>query len=316
MKTGEKIQEKAVKEKVAEYFVASGYEVREEMRVKGSVPDIVAVKDDWIVMVEVKGSMGNLRAGIARAIDYRAGSHYSYLAVPSTRASEEVRKAVKSLGVGLIEVDDGISVTVKPERSDPLPSIKRRVLEKGKRKEEGVIPRGRSLLGKISKHRKVVNILLEYPRRPFTVRELSRLSGSPYATVWRLINDLYSGGVVHLSRIGGSLSCTLNVETPYLQEVKKIVEVEPSQHRIVAREFAMKIKNLSAVKRIVLFGSVARGEERPESDVDIAVIVGDKSVEGLRGTTTLPGFFWNSWRGTRYLLDTQTLERLLTERCS
>ncbi|HDL15289.1 MAG TPA: hypothetical protein ENH28_03925 [Euryarchaeota archaeon] len=279
MKTQQKTGEDAVERRVVEFLIDSGYEVRETLRVKGRYPDLVAVKGDRIVMVEVKGSMGDLRSGIARAIDYTSGSHLSYLAIPASRSTDKLRETAKSLGIGLMEVDDEVSVTIEPSGTAPLDSIRKRVLGKPRRGEKRRASSGRLILTKISRHRKVVKLLLEYPKRSFTIRELSRQAAAPYATVWRLINDLYSAGVVHLSRIGGSISCRLNTESPYLAEVEKILEIEASPHRLAANEFAEKSKNLPGIGRIIIFGSVARGEEKPESDVDIAVIVEDKRAE-------------------------------------
>ena len=119
-------------------------------------------------------------------------------------------------------------------------------------------------------------MLLKYPNRVFTIRELSILSRIPYSTVWRLIRDLYSIGVVHLGKIGSSSACRLNKETPFLREIEKIVEIEALPHRLAAKEFTEKVKKLHGVKKIILFGSIAKGEEKLESDVDIAVIVDDK----------------------------------------
>ncbi len=39
-----------------------------------------------------------------------------------------------------------------------------------------------------------------------------------------------------------------------------------------AVQFTKKVKNIVGIKQIVLFGSVARGEDRPASDVDLAII--------------------------------------------
>lgn len=280
MKTSQKINESVVEDRIKQFLIESGYELKGVVRVKGRYPDIVAVKDDKILMVEVKGSMGDIRAGIAQALNFCSGANFSYLAIPASRSSEKLRETAKNLGIGLMEVNDGVVITVLPEETEPLESIKKRVLRKPQKEKGEGAPSEWGILPKISKHRKVVRLLLKYPNRTFTIRELSRLADTPYATVWRLINDLYSAGVVHLSKIGGSLACKLNTKSPFLAEVEKILEIEPSPHRLAAGKFAERVKNIAGVERIILFGSVARSEERLESDVDIAVIVGDKGVEG------------------------------------
>lgn len=47
----------------------------------------------------------------------------------------------------------------------------------------------------------------------------------------------------------------------------------------LARDFAEKIKS-DDVKLIILYGSVARGQDTPESDIDILIV--SKNVDGLR----------------------------------
>ncbi|HEV8594240.1 MAG TPA: nucleotidyltransferase domain-containing protein [Thermoplasmata archaeon] len=52
-------------------------------------------------------------------------------------------------------------------------------------------------------------------------------------------------------------------------------------HRAVAEAFARRLKGTYAdrIDRIVLFGSVARGDHRPDSDVDLLIVTrGDRLV--------------------------------------
>lgn len=46
-----------------------------------------------------------------------------------------------------------------------------------------------------------------------------------------------------------------------------------------AFKFTEKIKNFKGILSIILFGSVARGEETPQSDIDLAVIYSERDVE-------------------------------------
>jgi predicted nucleotidyltransferase len=54
-----------------------------------------------------------------------------------------------------------------------------------------------------------------------------------------------------------------------------------NRHRKAFREFKKKLYNEleNEVNRIVLFGSVARGEEVSESDVDVLVVLEDRSLK-------------------------------------
>lgn len=50
-----------------------------------------------------------------------------------------------------------------------------------------------------------------------------------------------------------------------------------------AIEFANKVKKITGVLQIILFGSVAKGEDKATSDIDIAIIHRLKDVESLKG---------------------------------
>ncbi len=273
-------REKDLKERVREFLLESGFDLRGEVRVRGRYPDLVGVKGDKIVMVEVKGGMGSLKAGIARAIDYTSGANFSYLAIPASRSSKDLRETIAYLGLGLIEVNDRVRIAVKPTESRPQESIMKRL--KTKRKAGPPTRAGPSkhvMLDKISRHKETIKLLLMYPERTFTVRELSELSGTSYSTTWRLVKDLYSAGVVITGRIGPSVTCVLNKGAPFLTEVEKIVELELSPQRMAAREFAAGARKIKGVEKIILFGSVARGLEKLTSDVDIAIIARGETVK-------------------------------------
>ena len=119
----------------------------------------------------------------------------------------------------------------------------------------------------IQKHRHAVNMLLNQPDREFTIRELARESGTPYATAWRLMQMLDSYGVIKTRKIGKATVCTLNKLSPYLKAIKQ------TPHSMAFELFKNKIKKHANIKKIYLFGSVAAGRERPGSDVDVAIIV-------------------------------------------
>jgi len=65
----------------------------------------------------------------------------------------------------------------------------------------------------------------------------------------------------------------------------KISDIQFSPHRLVTKEFVKKIKKLSAVRRIVLFGSVAKRTEKLTSDIDILVVT-DKRNKDLENAIT------------------------------
>lgn len=129
--------------------------------------------------------------------------------------------------------------------------------------------------------KRIVELLLKYPKREFTISELSRISGTSYATAWRFIQRLDKSGIIFTRTVGHSLVCTLNESAPFLNQVKAVLDIESSPHRLAAKDFVNRVKKISGVKKIILFGSVSKGTEKLSSDVDIAVIIykKDKALE-------------------------------------
>ncbi len=134
--------------------------------------------------------------------------------------------------------------------------------------------------------RKIVELFLKYPKREFTVNELSRISGISYATAWRFVQKLDESGIIFTHAIGHSLVCSLNESAPFLSRIKTALDIESSPHLLSAKDFTKRAKEINGVKKIILFGSVSKGTEKLSSDVDIAVII-DKKGKALERIITL-----------------------------
>ncbi|VVB60187.1 Nucleotidyltransferase domain protein [uncultured archaeon] len=134
--------------------------------------------------------------------------------------------------------------------------------------------------------RRIVELFLKYPKREFTVNQMSKISGISYATAWRFIQKLDKSGIIFAHPVGHSLACTLNESAPFLNEVKAALDIESSPHRLAAKDFVRRAKKLKGIKKIILFGSVSKGTEKLRSDVDIAVVV-DRAYKYLDNMTTI-----------------------------
>ena len=123
------------------------------------------------------------------------------------------------------------------------------------------------------RHRGILTALFESPGRNATIRELAALARTPYATTWRVVQDLSALGALHRQRVGHSELVSVNERSPLIESLKRVLAVQLSPHRQVAQRFADAASRVPAVRKIILFGSVARGEETVGSDVDVAVVL-------------------------------------------
>lgn len=138
---------------------------------------------------------------------------------------------------------------------------------------------------KILKGRRIVEILLKYPDREFTINEISRLAEVPYASAWRFIKESEETGVVLLKRVGNYNVCRLNRSSPFMKDVLNALKSRTSPQKAVLESLTIELKKINDIKKVVLFGSVAKNMEKPGSDVDIAVIAKRKNL-GLEKAVT------------------------------
>lgn len=111
------------------------------------------------------------------------------------------------------------------------------------------------------------------------MNELSKLSRVSYATTWRFVQKLDKAGIILTKTVGHSVACRLNEASPFLKEVRKMLEIEFSPHRLAVKNFVKSVKKIGEVNKIVLFGSVARKSEKLISDIDMVVITDKKNKE-------------------------------------
>jgi len=130
------------------------------------------------------------------------------------------------------------------------------------------------MVNKMLYHSEAARLFLDHPDEYFTAADISRALGMPYATAWRYVRLLEGVGIVQERRVGRAWACRLNRGSPSLGRMEALLRgaAGDSPHMVVAKEFVRRARKLYNVKRIVLFGSVSRGEERAGSDVDLVVV--------------------------------------------
>ncbi len=59
--------ESGLEQRVANYFSDKGWNIIQSLKVRGRKPDIIALKDDKIALIEVKSYGGNIKRDIEQA---------------------------------------------------------------------------------------------------------------------------------------------------------------------------------------------------------------------------------------------------------
>ena len=150
------------------------------------------------------------------------------------------------------------------------------------------------------RHR-VLSLLLLRPGDRFHVRMIARLTGVPAGSLHRELKQLAEAGLVVAERSGNQLLYSANERSPVFHELSAVLDktagTTPTLHDHAA-EYTLEPtgrlpeidkKKLGAicrkykVRKMALFGSAARGELRPESDVDLLVEFKPKQGPSLWG---------------------------------
>jgi predicted nucleotidyltransferase len=116
---------------------------------------------------------------------------------------------------------------------------------------------------------RVLGLLFGQPDRSFQSAELIRLARSGTGATHRVLTSLTAAGLVTVTRIGNQKHYRANPHSPVFAElcglvVKTVGVVEPLRHAL--RPVS------DSIRAAFVYGSVARGEDRAKSDIDLMVI--------------------------------------------
>jgi len=120
--------------------------------------------------------------------------------------------------------------------------------------------------------RKLLETLVKYSNRQFTINELAKEAGVPFASAWRLVRRWEPAGMIETGKVGRSVTVKLR-RSEYLDSVLSLLKMSMSPQAFTARALRNLLVKESGVKEAYLFGSVAKGNEKLASDIDIALLV-------------------------------------------
>ena len=119
---------------------------------------------------------------------------------------------------------------------------------------------------------RIVSTLAAFPSRKWTGRSLALTAGFSQPRAWRVLHELSAQGVVFCERAGRSEIWTFNERHLFAQELMRFARARQTLAGIILKKVREKV-GMGRIERLILFGSVARGEEKPESDMDILVVL-------------------------------------------
>jgi predicted nucleotidyltransferase len=119
---------------------------------------------------------------------------------------------------------------------------------------------------------RVLGLLFGQPQRRFQSGELIRLVGAGTGAVHRLLTRMAATGLVSVEKVGNQKFYMANPSSPVFEELAGLVRKTVG---LVAPVQAALDPLADRIIAAFVYGSVAKGTERAESDVDLLVVADD-----------------------------------------
>lgn len=117
--------------------------------------------------------------------------------------------------------------------------------------------------------REVLTLLYSHPDESFYLRQIARTAEVGLGAVQRELNKLTQAGIIHRTVMGSQVYYQANPECPVYPELKSMV-VKTAGVGCVLK--AALVPLADRINVAFIFGSVAQGEERSGSDVDVLLV--------------------------------------------
>lgn len=123
----------------------------------------------------------------------------------------------------------------------------------------------------------ILSLLLLHPDETFYTRQISRLTYTPAGSLHRELKLLTRAGLLTRSTSGNQVRYQARRECPIYDDLASMLRKTVGMADVIRESLA---KLSSSITLAFVFGSIARGQERATSDIDVAV-VGEASFESL-----------------------------------
>jgi predicted nucleotidyltransferase len=121
---------------------------------------------------------------------------------------------------------------------------------------------------------RVLGLLFGRPQQSFYLNELVRLAGVGKGSVKRELDGMLSAGLLTVTRIGNQNHYQANPRSPIFNELKGIAQKSFGLMDILSSALE---PLLDEVELALVYGSVAKGTEHAESDIDLLLVANDLS---------------------------------------
>ncbi len=116
-----------------------------------------------------------------------------------------------------------------------------------------------------------------------SARSIARMAGMNHRVAQRALDELVTAGLVHVRLTPGANLYSLNAGHMLYEPLRAIFQAEARYLEEVAHGVSQSLSDHGLpVRKAYLYGSVARGEDSPSSDVDVALVIDGSDEELVR----------------------------------
>ncbi|MFH1200667.1 MAG: nucleotidyltransferase domain-containing protein [Candidatus Micrarchaeota archaeon] len=119
---------------------------------------------------------------------------------------------------------------------------------------------------------RVLTTLLSFPAKQWTGRQLALHARVSQPQAGFALDDLKREGLAQSVAVGNAKSWKLNQKHFLVKWLRPLARARVEMQEVLRRRL-VKGLDMRQVEKVVLFGSVARGDETPESDIDLYIQV-------------------------------------------
>ena len=119
----------------------------------------------------------------------------------------------------------------------------------------------------------IMQIFYRYPEKRFSGRELARLLNLSASRTSEILELFRKYGVVNRIRIGNTSEWTLNKENILVKKLSNVFNIEEKIYLDLKSKIYKAFSKEKNILKVILYGSVARGMEQPNSDIDLFILV-------------------------------------------
>lgn len=121
----------------------------------------------------------------------------------------------------------------------------------------------------------ILRALVRYKGKIYTVRGLAQDAGASHPEVSKTLEELEKFGIVKIQPVGRAYRISLNEKSYVLSKIVKPVLKAEEQTLDEVISILKNHLNTNKIISAVIFGSVAKREERDDSDIDVLIISDD-----------------------------------------